>query len=75
MKEAEGLEAQVFATTVTEGRVGSRNHHFDSETDFISRSLLVCPWTVYRLVFCRLLSNKASQRSTLCLIHMKGEFG
>ena len=32
-KEAEGLEVQVFVTAVTECRVGSRNHHFDSEIE------------------------------------------
>jgi hypothetical protein len=76
MEEAEGLEMPVFATAVTEGRVGSRTYHFDSEIDFVSRSLLVCPWTVYKLVFCRSLSNKASQHSTLCFvlsIEMEGE--
>jgi len=66
-KEAEGLEVQVFVTAVTEGRVGSRNHHFDSE---------IGPWTVYKLVFCRSLSNKAFKHSTLCFAPntaMKGE--
>jgi hypothetical protein len=66
-KEAEGLEVQVLVTAVTEGRVGSRNHHFDSK---------IGPWTVYKLVLCRSLSNKASKHSTLCFalnIAMDGE--
>jgi hypothetical protein len=66
-KRRKGLEVQVFVTAVTEGKVGSRNHHFDSE---------IGPWTVYKLVFCRSLSNKAFKHSTLCFapnIAMKGE--